>query len=235
MREILVMGHRGSPKAAPENTLKSYAIAMESGADMVEVDVWGTADGYMVCMHDPDVSSTTNGVGRIEELTLEEIRLLDAGDGERVPLLSEVFDLVEGKIGINIDLKSIGIEESVVKLIVERKMLDSIIISSFYLLSIEIIKELRKEVMTGALFQPGMENILQHTLNTGADAIHPYLEDITKDMVEQAHAEGLRVNVWVVDDEADMLRMLEWGVNGIITDVPEIAGRVVDDWLSERN
>ncbi|MFW9967854.1 MAG: glycerophosphodiester phosphodiesterase [Candidatus Thorarchaeota archaeon] len=235
MRDILVMGHRGSPKAAPENTLKSYAIAMESGADMVEVDVWGTADGHMVCIHDPDVSSTTNGVGRVEELTLEEIRRLDAGDGQRVPLLSEVFDLAEGKMGINIDLKSIGIEESIVELVVERKMIDSVIISSFYLLSIEIIKELNKDVKTGALFQPGMENILQHTLNIGADAIHPFLEDVTKDLVEQARGEGLRVNVWVVDDEADMLRMLEWGVNGIITDVPEIAGRVVDDWLSFGN
>ncbi|MHA2193039.1 MAG: glycerophosphodiester phosphodiesterase [Candidatus Thorarchaeota archaeon] len=234
MREILVMGHRGSPRAAPENTLKSFEIAMQAGADMVEVDVWRTTDGHIVCMHDPDVSSTTNGVGRIEELTLEEIKSLDAGEGQQVPLLSEVFDLVQGKIGINIDLKSIGIEEPVVDLVTERGMLDSSIISSFYLLSIEIVKKLNKDAKTGAIFQLGMEDIVTHTLNAGADAIHPVLSDVTKDLVEEAHGEGLKVNVWGVDDEADILCILEWGVNGIITDVPEVGVRVVDDWLSEK-
>ena len=233
MREVLVMGHRGSPRAAPENTLMSYEIAMQTGADMVEVDVWRTTDGQIVCMHDPDVSSTTNGVGRIEELTLEEIKSLDAGEGQQVPLLGEVFDLVQGKIGINIDLKSIGIEEPVVDLVTQRGMLDYTIISSFYLMSIEIVKELNKDAKTGAIFQLGMEDIVMHTLNAGADAIHPVLPDVTEALVEQAHGEGLKVNVWGVDEEADILRILEWGVNGIITDVPEVGVRVVDDWLSE--
>jgi glycerophosphoryl diester phosphodiesterase len=71
-------------------------------------------------------------------------------------------------------------------------------------------------------------------LNAGADAIHPVLSDVTKDLVEEAHGEGLKVNVWGVDDEADILCVLEWGVKGIITDVPEVGVRVVDDWLSEK-
>jgi glycerophosphoryl diester phosphodiesterase len=234
MRDILVMGHRGSPKAAPENTLKSFEIAMQAGVDMVEVDVRKSADGHMVCIHDPDVSSTTNGVGMIEELTLEEIKSLDAGEGQKVPLLTEVFDLVQGNVGINIDLKSSGIEKHVVDLVTERGMKDSVIISSFFLLTIEIVKELDKDVKTGALFQVGMDDLVLHTLHVGADAIHPALVDVTKELVEQAHREGLRVNVWVVDDAADMLQILEWGVNGIITDFPEKGVRVVDDWLSEK-
>jgi glycerophosphoryl diester phosphodiesterase len=234
MRDILVMGHRGSPKAAPENTLKSFEIAMQAGVDMVEVDVWKSADGHMVCMHDPDVSSTTNGFGMIEELTLAEIKSLDAGEGQDVPLLAEVFDLVQGNVGVNIDLKSIGIEKPVVDLVNERRMKDSVIISSFFLLAIEIVKELDKDMQTGALFQVGMDDLVLHTLHVGADAIHPALVDVSKELVEQAHREGLRVNVWAVDDEADMLQILEWGVNGIITDFPETGVRVVDDWLSER-
>jgi glycerophosphoryl diester phosphodiesterase len=234
MRAILVMGHRGSPRAAPENTLKSFQIAMQAGVDMVEVDVWRSADGHMVCIHDPDVSSTTNGVGMIEQLTLEEIKSLDAGEGQKVPLLHEVFDLVQGNVGVNIDLKSRGIEKSVVDLVIERGMIDSVIISSFSLLTIEIVKQLNKDIGTGALFQVGMEDLVLHTLNVGADAIHPALEDVSKELVEHAHREGLRVNVWTVNDEADMLRILEWGVNGIITDIPETGVRVVDDWLSKR-
>lgn len=233
MRDVLVMGHRGSPKAAPENTLKSFQMAMQAGADMVEVDVRRTADDYLVCMHDPNVSSTTNGVGMVEELSLKEIKSLDAGEGQEVPLLGEVFDLVQGKIGINIDIKSVGVEKHVVDLIIERRMLDYAIISSFFLMSLEIVKDLNKEVKTGALFQLGMNDAVKNTLNVGADAIHPVLSDVTLELVELAHREGLKVNVWGVDDEASMLQMLEWDVNGIITDFPEIAVRVVDDWLKE--
>ena len=232
MRNILVMGHRGSPRAAPENTLKSYALAIDAGADMVEVDVWRSADGHLVCIHDPDVSSTTNGSGRVENLTLEEIRSLDAGEGQKVPLLNEVFDLIQGKAGINIDMKSIGIEEQVLDLIDERGLRDSAIISSFFLISIGIVKDLNRAVKTGAIFQLGMEDTVRHTLDVGADAIHPVLPDVTKDLVEQALAEGLDVNVWGVDEEDDMLRLLEWGVTGIITDYPEVGVRVVDEWLS---
>ncbi len=234
MRDILVMGHRGSPKAAPENTLKSFEIAMQAGVDMVEVDVWKSADGHMVCIHDPDVSSTTNGFGMIEELTLAEIKSLNAGEGQEVPLLSEVFDLVQGNVGVNIDLKSFGIEKPVVDLVIERRMKDSVIISSFFLLTIEVVKELDKDIETGALFQVGMDDHVPHTLHVGADAIHPPLVDVNKELVGHAHREGLRVNVWDVDDEVDMLQILEWGVNGIITDFPKIGVRVVDDWLSER-
>ena len=234
MRDILVMGHRGSPRAAPENTLKSYEIAMKSGVDMIELDVRGTSDGHVVCFHDLDVSSTTNGVGKVEELTLEEIRSLDAGEGQKVPLLSEAFDLVEGKIGINIDLKSIGIEALIVDLVVEREMIDSVIISSFFFLSIGIVKEINPDVQTGALFQLGMENQVQHTLDINADAIHPRWEDVTEELVDEAHRAGLRVNTWEVDDEADIIRMLECGVDGIISNVPEVAARIVDNWLQKR-
>ncbi|MFW9911840.1 MAG: glycerophosphodiester phosphodiesterase [Candidatus Thorarchaeota archaeon] len=227
------MGHRGSPIAAPENTVRSYELAMQAGVDMIEVDVWASADGHLVCMHDPDVSATTNGVGRIEELTLERIKSLDAGEGQEVPLLDEVFDLIQGKIGINIDLKSIGVEEQVLDLIIERGMLDSAIISSFFLLSIKLVKELNKDAQTGALFQLGMEEMVKHTLNAGANAIHPALPDVTKDLVSQAHEEGLKVNVYGVDDDADMLRILEWGVNGIITDFPDVGVDVVDKWLRD--
>ncbi|MFW9862408.1 MAG: glycerophosphodiester phosphodiesterase [Candidatus Thorarchaeota archaeon] len=225
------MGHRGAPNAAPENTLRSYEIAMQAGVDMIEVDVWGTADGHLVCIHDPDVSSTTNGVGMIEDLTLEEIKSLDAGEGQEVPLLDEVFDLIQGNIGINIDLKSIGVEEQVLELVVERGMLDSTIISSFFLVSIEIVKELNRDAQTGAIFQLGMEEMVKHTLDAAADAIHPVLPDVTRDLLIQAHEEGLKVNVWGVDDEPDMLCMLEWGVNGIITNFPEVGVRAVDNWL----
>ncbi|MFX1262743.1 MAG: glycerophosphodiester phosphodiesterase [Promethearchaeota archaeon] len=231
MRDILVMGHRGSPIAAPENTLRSYEIAMQSGVDMIEVDVWGSADGQLVCMHDPDVSATTNGVGMIEELTIEEIKSLDAGEGEEVPLLEEVLDLIQGRIGINIDLKSFGVEEQILELVIERGMLDSTIISSFFLVSIEIVKELNKDVQTGAIFQLGMEEMVKHTLNVGANAIHPVLPDVTNDLVNQAHEAGLKVNVWGADDEADMRRILKWGVDGIITDFPKVGVRVVDSWL----
>jgi glycerophosphoryl diester phosphodiesterase len=233
MREILVMGHRGFPIAAPENTILSYELAMQAGVDLIEVDVWSSADGHLVCMHDPDVSATTNGVGMIEELTLEQIKTLDAGDGQQVPLLNEVFDLIQGKIGINIDLKSIGVEEQVLDLLIERDMLNSSIISSFFLVSIEIVKELNKDAQTGAIFQLGMEEMVKHTLNAGANAVHPVLPDVTEGLVNQAHEEGLKVNVWGVDDAADMLRILEWGVNGIITDYPDVGVHMVDKWLRD--
>ncbi|MFX1369536.1 MAG: glycerophosphodiester phosphodiesterase, partial [Promethearchaeota archaeon] len=104
MRTQLVIGHRGASSEAPENTMKSFRIAWEIGADMVELDVQETADGHIICMHDYDVSATTSGNGMVSELDLEEIQSFDAGENERVPLLSEVLDFALNRIMLNIEV-----------------------------------------------------------------------------------------------------------------------------------
>jgi glycerophosphoryl diester phosphodiesterase len=105
----VVIGHRGSSAYAPENTLLSYETAWKMKADMVELDVHSTADGGLVCIHDEDVSRTTNGKGLVAELTLKELRRLDAGKGQKVPLLSEVLDLARGRFGVNIEIKVLNV------------------------------------------------------------------------------------------------------------------------------
>ncbi len=222
------MGHRGAPLKAPENTLKSFEYAIDIGVDLAELDVMQTADGYIVCMHHWDVSRTTNGEGMVEELTLREIKALDAGSGQQVPMLSEVLDLVRGKIGINVDIKVPDIEKQVLDLILEKKMLESSIVSSFIHSSLSAIKDLNPAIFTGLLIEHEVEDFIDYVQQFSADAFHPNQSILTKEMVEGCHAAGLKVHVWTVNDESDMTMFLDWGVDGIITDMPVVCVRVVD-------
>ncbi|MHA2140735.1 MAG: glycerophosphodiester phosphodiesterase [Candidatus Thorarchaeota archaeon] len=231
----LVIGHRGAPRNAPENTLRSFEVAIDMGADMIELDVMKTSDDYLVCMHDLDVSRTTNGEGMVEELTLQQIKELDAGLGQKVPLLSEVFDLAGRRIGINVEIKVPDIEEQVVNLILERNMIDSVLVSSFDHSTLEVVKELNSSVFTGVLSNYEIEEFPSYAQQIGADAIHPFFEILTYEMVNSAHAAGLKVYPWTVNDESDMISYLNWGVDGIITDSPDVCIRLVDSMFNRSN
>lgn len=232
MRKPIVIGHRGAPKEAPENTLRSFQRALELGADMVELDAQETADGYLICMHDYDVSRTTNGEGMVEELTLDEIRSFDAGDGARVPLVSEVLDLARGKMGVNIELKIPGTENKVLALVKERKMIDSILISSFIHESIKDIRELDANIPTAILFNQPMDDLIAYSLDIGANAINPLFNAVDEDMVKSAKDANLNVFPWTVNDQEIMKDFLQFGVDGLITDLPTLAMVVIKEFLS---
>jgi glycerophosphoryl diester phosphodiesterase len=233
-RSIMVVGHRGASGYAPENTMAAFRIAHEQTADMVELDVYMSADGHVVIMHDKEVDRTTDGEGNIESMTLEQIRLLDAGSwmkpefaGERVPTLDEVLEWARPRILVNIEIKGAGCEEKIVELVKKHGMIDKVIVSSFHHEYLAKIKDLEPAIKTGALFGDPMD-IEKIVESCHPDAINPKYTLVTADMVKQAHALGLQVNVYTVNDPLSMKQMIKYKVDSIITNFPDMLVKQTD-------
>lgn len=235
---MLIIGHRGACGYEPENTLRSYKKALEIGVDMVEGDVYITTDGKIVLMHDNKIDRTTDGKGNVFEKKLTELRKYDAGKGEKIPLLEEVFDLVNGKVPINVELKGEGTAKPVAKLIekyVKRGWSYSdFIVSSFNHRELQIFSQICRKVKVGALFsglpliskpegikidyidvlQKNMKNL--YSINLGLDFIN-------QKTVDYAHKKGLKVFVYTVNDMDDMQKMKRMKIDGIFTNYPDRA------------
>lgn len=239
----LVFGHRGARQAAPENTLAAFRKAHEMGADGIELDVMLSADGVPVVIHDSTVDRTTNGSGRVRELTLDQLRELDAGgrfasqfSGEPIPTLAEVLDAFGSALRINIELKSAstgddGLEARVVELLRARSLGRSIVFSSFNPLSLWRAKRLAPEIRRGLLYAPDMPVYLSRAWAApflGLDAVHPEGRMVDAGYVRWAHGKGYHVNVWTVNEPPEMLRLIELGVDVLITDRPDVARTLVD-------
>lgn len=233
-RPVLVVGHRGASGYAPENTMASFKLAHEMGADMVELDVYVSVDGTLVVMHDDTVDRTTDGTGRIEDMTLEQIQKLDAGakfdekfKGERVPTLEEVLSWAADKIEVNIEIKGAGCEPGVVELVRKYKMTDKVLVSSFHHEYLVKIKELAPEIKTGALIDD-IKDINAIVDECHPDAINPRYTQLGKKQVREAHDLGLKVNVYTVNDAVTMRMMISTGVDSIITNYPDVLIGIVD-------
>ncbi len=239
----LVFGHRGARQAAPENTLAAFRRALEMGADGIELDVMLSADGVPVVIHDFTLERTTNGYGRVEEQTLDQLRELDAGGhfapefrGEPIPTLAEVLDALGGALRINIELKSTsrgdnGLETRVVELVRGRSLEGSIIFSSFNPLSLWRAKRLAPEVRRGLLYSRDMPFFLRRAWAApflGLDAAHPEAGMVDARYMRWAQGHGYRVNVWTVNEPPAMLRLMDLGVDALITDRPDVARSLVD-------
>jgi len=232
MRKCMVIGHRGASSEAPENTMKSFRRAWEIGCDMIELDVQETSDGHIVCIHDYDVSSTTSGGGMVAELSLKEIHSLDAGEGERVPLLTDVLDFAKANLGVDIELKTFDMESRILDMVRERDMLDKVMFSSFFHGTLQEIIRLESEAFTAVLLNRELENPVEYTLELDAKAINPEFKMIDADFVDSAHKAALKVYPWTVNDEDLMKDLLKMNVDGIITDIPALAIHQISKYSS---
>ena len=232
----LILAHRGASLEAPENTLAAFRQAIELGADGIELDVHLSGDGELVVIHDERVDRTTNGKGWVKDLTLSQLKSLDAGSwfdpafkGERIPTLKEVIDLVSGRCKlINIEIKSgivlyPGIEEKVLREVEAADLLGKVIMSSFNHFSLKTIKEINPNVKTGILYIEGLVDPWIYARHVPADALHPIFHAVTPEIVNGAHSAGLGVHVWTVDKPEDITRMSGYGVDAVITNDPRTA------------
>ena len=230
----LVIAHRGDSAHQPENTLLAFTEAEDAGADAVELDVRLTADGVPVVMHDPDVGAVTDGRGAVHELTLEQIKELDAGRGERVPTLEEVAASVG--IGLDVEIKNVPGEEAFdspeeAALLATLGALDAsgfahpLLISSFNWLTLERCRELRPEIETGFLTVAAIDPraSLSYARDSGHRWILPQAPAILESgpaVIEEAHASGVRVGTWTVDDTDVAMSLFEMGVDAVATNDP---------------
>lgn len=229
-----IIAHRGASKAAPENTMAAFHKAVKQGATWIELDVHLTKDQEIVVIHDEKVDRTTNGEGWVKDLTLKELKKLDAGKwfskkfkGERIPTLKEVIEFAKQKnIYLNIELKNAIIqyeelEEKVIQLIQLYDFVEKVIISSFNHFGLQKVKKINSSVKTGILYAIGFVEPWEYAKKLGADAIHPIFYSINTEMVSEAKQRGLLVHPYTVDRKEDLLAMIEAQVDGIITNVPD--------------
>jgi glycerophosphoryl diester phosphodiesterase len=230
----LCSGHRGAKGHAPENTFASFNRAVELGADVVELDVHLTRDGQVVVIHDHTVDRTTNGKGYVKDMTLAELKQLDAGawfdsrfTGERIPTLAEVLAWAHDRMPIAIEIKNgpiyyPGIADKVIRLLREHEMLRQVILISFDHFVLREAKMIDPEVATGILYVGSLIDPVAAARLAGADALHPNWGYITPSLVASAHAAGLAVSPWVPND-LPTIRLLDgMGVDSIGTDYPDL-------------
>ncbi len=228
--EVLVVAHRGGSRRAPENTLAAIWKAIETHADLSEIDVQETSDGKVVLLHDNDLRRVAGVDEKIWKVSYDEIKDLDVGSwfspnfkGERIPTLAEVLDVVKGKIRLNIEIKfnehNPTLPEKVVKLVEEKGLLSECVISSFNYEWLPLVKRVNSKLRVGYITSEPVGDISR--LDVDFLSLHQKL--VTEDLVRSARKSDKPVHVWTVNDPKEMARLIDLGADGIITDVPDVA------------
>jgi glycerophosphoryl diester phosphodiesterase len=230
-----VIAHRGASAYRPENTLAAYELAIEQAADMIEVDLHRTRDGAVVVAHDAELERI-GGRGEIGDSTLAEVRALDAGAGQRVPTLDELLDGFGARIALNLELKQgsrgayAGLPALAVSAVRARRLEKRTLYSSFYDPVLHDLRSIDREARIALLIsRRAPQGWLERARALGAEAVNPELPLVDRDFVERAHGEGLAVYVFTVDPLEEMQRLLELGVDGLFTNVPDRMRRLVGD------
>ncbi|MEW6301445.1 MAG: glycerophosphodiester phosphodiesterase family protein [Thermodesulfobacteriota bacterium] len=219
---MIITAHRGAGSLEPENTLRAIQRAIDLGVDQIEVDARLTRDGRVILMHDPTVDRTTNGTGRVADLTLAEIRRLDAGRGEPVPTLEEALAHARGKVVLQIELKGPHTAAAVVRAVAAAGMGDAVILTSFVHRRLREVRLRNPRISTGALWGRPPDDAVQQAQRLGAQALHIWHEHIDHRLVAAAHAPGLLVRAWNANQEEEMRRLIELGVDAIGSDRPDV-------------
>ncbi|SEA83499.1 glycerophosphoryl diester phosphodiesterase [Thalassobacillus cyri] len=238
-KQVLNIAHRGASGYAPENTMAAFEKAVEMKADMFELDVQMSKDGELVVIHDTTVDRTTDGTGSVKDLTLEEMKSLDAGSwfseafaDETIPTLGEVLDEYKGKSGILIELKAPslypGIEQKVADELtahhLDKPENEKIIVQSFDHESVQKFHDILPEVPVGVLLGYNPEGISDEQLESFkkyADYVNPSKSMIDASLIERIHDFNMLTHPWTVRDRESANFLLEVGADGIITDYPD--------------
>lgn len=243
-RAISNMGHRGASEAAPENTIAAFIAAAELGAHGVELDVMLSGDGEVVVIHDYTLDRTTDGNGLVKEHSLAELKRIDAGSwfsadfaGEKIPTLQEVIDALDPAVLLNIEIKSEspatdGLEKAVVDVIARNNLYGRVLVSSFNPISLLRVKLADRRIPVGLLYMADLPVYLSQGWFIPIllpEALHPSYDLVDKAYMEWAHRKGFKVNVWTVDEAVDMERMIDLGVDGIITNRPELLTQILEE------
>ncbi len=226
---MLKIAHRGASAYEPENTLRAFRRAIELGADMIELDVHLSRDGYPVIMHDATVDRTTNGTGYVRDKTLAELKELDAGKGERIPTLQEAMELVRGKCGLYIELKEREAAGPVVDAIHAEEFRDVIVASSDPY-AVREVKRLDPEVPTSLLVGETEADFVGLASAVDADYIHLCWENksptphklLTPELLSSLHEHGLGVITWHEERPSEIRELIKLGVDGICSDKPDL-------------
>ncbi|MFD0695039.1 glycerophosphodiester phosphodiesterase [Paenibacillus sp. GCM10027628] len=233
----MIIAHRGASGYAPENTMAAFQLAMKLGSDGIELDLQQTKDGHIVICHDEELTRTTNGIGLIKDCTLDELRQLDAGSWygpsfseERMPTLEEFMALVsDTKLVINLEIKNIpfyyeGIEKKIVSAIEKFDMFDRVIVSSFDHYALWKTASIHPDVKLGVLFATRLIEPWSYVVGLpfSAYSLHPDFSFVDVDYIHHCHEYGYKVYPYTVNSRHWYEKMLESGLDGVITNYPDL-------------
>lgn len=239
---IVVFGHRGAKDYAPMNTLPSFELAIEQGVDGIELDVHRTKDGHLAIVHDFTVDATTDGSGRVTDMTLAELKALDAGSyfdasykGVQIPTLEEVFEAVGKRVIINVEIKSDspdtdGVEQLVADTIRRHNMRDWVIISSFDPLTLQRFRAISPDVPIAFIYMPNQKvDTVKMMADMGLkhEVRHPHHSLVDAAYLAWAKREGYRVNAWLINDAERAAELKAMGVDAMTTDRPDVVVQAV--------
>lgn len=235
--------HRGFSGKYPENTMLAFKKAIEAGADGIELDVQLTKDGELVIIHDETIDRTTDGRGLVADYTYEELCRFDASfiyrgqmGFNKIPTLREYLELVKDKnIITNIELKTgileyLGIEEKVWKLIQEYKIEDKVIISSFNHYSVLRMKNIAPNLKYGLLSETWLINAGKYTHELDIQCYHPVHYNLVPEVIDEIKKYGIEINTYTVNKEKDMRYLIEKGIDIIIGNFPDLAGKIIKEY-----
>jgi glycerophosphoryl diester phosphodiesterase len=232
-----IFAHRGASAYAPENTIAAFELAIHQGADAIELDAKLSSDQHVMVIHDQRVDRTTNGMGLVNELTLNELKELDAGSkfdesfsGEKIPTLSEVLEAIGTKTFINIEITNYSspwdqLPEIIAETIKHYNLTHRIICSSFNPIALRKFRRLLPEVPLGLLSTPGLSGFGSRLSGRwmSIQALHPAVQDTNKKLINRYHKYGVRIHAYTVNDLAKMKQLIQWGIDGFFTDDPILA------------
>jgi glycerophosphoryl diester phosphodiesterase len=239
-----VFAHRGASAHAPENTLSAFELAIQEGADFIEMDAKLSADEHVVIIHDQTVDRTTDGTGPVKDLPLAMLQKLNASANfpkfsgkEHIPTLEEVIETFRGRIRFNIELSNYAtpldaLPVKVATMIDYTGILDQVLISAFHPIPLIRFHQLLPLTPIGLLARRGLPGALSRS-HFGKkivpyQAIHPDKEDVTLQLIRSAHRSGVRVHTYTVNDPDEMRKFLSLDVDGLITDYPSKARQVFE-------
>ena len=249
MASLLVIAHRGDSAHRPENTLASFAGALEVGATVVELDVQLTADGHVVVLHDPTLDRTTTGRGDVRRLTLAEVRAVSAGyperfgtafAGERVPTLAEVLGLLRGRARVLVEIKTEsvtddaegGVEARVVEEVRRAGTAGEVALISFDQRAVVRLRNLAPDLTRGRLFgHTSADLILAAAHEAGCEIVMPHKSQIGDGLAERVHAAGLKLATWVVDEPDELRKLARFGLYGVGSNRPGVLLDAIADGL----
>ncbi|MGW6403534.1 glycerophosphodiester phosphodiesterase [Streptomyces sp. NPDC055134] len=217
---FLTIGHRGVMGVEPENTLRSFVAAQAAGLDLIELDLHLSKDGALVVMHDADVDRTTDGRGPIADKTLAELRALDAGRGERVPVFEEVLDAVSTPL--QAEIKDVAAARALAEVMLRRDLVSRVEVISFHDEAVAEIARLVPGVRTALVASRYGTDVVDRATAVGATSLVLNIRRLTQEIVERARKADLRIIGWVVNTQDDLRLVRALGLDGATTDYPEI-------------
>lgn len=239
LNDVIIIGHKGGAyKEAPDNSIKAFKKAIEFGADYIEIDIRQTKDGNYVIIHDSNTFKATQYPGVVEEMTLDELKKLDIGEGEKIPSLDEVIKLTKNKIYLMCELKTRNIAEGLINKLKREDMLDSTIFVSFYIDELIKIQKINSEIKLGAIVPiteefvptwPQRKDMINEVIKKGLSILLTRFKNVDLQFIEYCHKNDLRVIVYPVKTKIIMRKYINMGIDGMIVKNISSARQLFDE------